>query len=458
MPRLFSSEWISALERELAGSEAYRRAAARWEGEVVLAVGGAPEETGVYLDLHRGECRAARLLTSADRRTARFVLVGSEAVWKELAAGSLSPATAVMGKKLELERGSVFSLMPHLAAAQELLAAALRALADSEPPPPPPVPPSPGSSSSDSPPTASPSSPSRAKKPRRYRATGAAGLDRKSLPLRLWEKAKVHGVWNPTDLDFATDREHWQGLSERERELLLHLAALFGAGEESVVLDLLPLMQVIAAEGRLEEEMFLTAFLFEEAKHVDLFRRFFDQVAEEKGDLERFHGVSYAALFGRELPAAMGRLQSDASPEAQAIASTTYNLVVEGVLAETGYHAYHEILSSRGILPGMLQAVAHLKRDESRHLAYGVYLLSRLVAEHGEPAWAAIVRRMDELLPLSTGIIREAFERYGAEIPFGLDPETFVRHASTQFSRRLARIESVRRSGLDDFADLEAEG
>jgi ribonucleoside-diphosphate reductase beta chain len=32
---------------------------------------------------------------------------------------------------------------------------------------------------------------------------------------------------------------------------------------------------VIAQEGRLEEEMFLTSFLWEEAKHVEFFSRFF---------------------------------------------------------------------------------------------------------------------------------------------------------------------------------------
>lgn len=35
---------------------------------------------------------------------------------------------------------------------------------------------------------------------------------------------------------------------------------MFQAGEESVTLDLLPLIQVIAGEGRIEEEMFLTSF------------------------------------------------------------------------------------------------------------------------------------------------------------------------------------------------------
>lgn len=36
-------------------------------------------------------------------------------------------------------------------------------------------------------------------------------------------------------------------------------------------------------------------------------------------------------------------------------------------------------------MPGMQQVVEYLKRDESRHLAYDVYLLSRLVAERGDP-------------------------------------------------------------------------
>ena len=50
---------------------------------------------------------------------------------------------------------------------------------------------------------------------------------------------------------------------------MLHLTSLFQAGEEAVTLDLLPLIRAIAQEGRIEEEMYLTTFLWEEAKHVD---------------------------------------------------------------------------------------------------------------------------------------------------------------------------------------------
>ena len=63
---------------------------------------------------------------------------------------------------------------------------------------------------------------------------------------------------------------------------MLRLTSMFQAGEEAVVLDLLPLVAVVAAEGRLEEELYLTSFLWEEAKHVETFRRFLVRSARNK--------------------------------------------------------------------------------------------------------------------------------------------------------------------------------
>ncbi|MGE0638995.1 MAG: R2-like ligand-binding oxidase [Thermoanaerobaculia bacterium] len=285
---------------------------------------------------------------------------------------------------------------------------------------------------------------------RALRTTAPAGLDTASLPWRLFQKAKRHGIWNPSDIDFAPDRDDWRRLAADERDLLLRLTAQFQAGEESVTLDLLPLVQRIASEGRLEEEMFLTSFLWEEAKHVELFRRFLDEVAEESGDLTRFHGPSYHTLVYDELPRAMGALSRDPSPEAVARASVTYNMIVEGVLAETGYHGYFRILESRDLLPGIRRGVALLKQDESRHIAYGVHLLCRLVAEHGEPVQRAIRGRMEELLPHALGVVGETFAAYDP-IPFGVDPEEFVTFAMTQFQRRLARIENA--GGADELQE-----
>ncbi len=286
-----------------------------------------------------------------------------------------------------------------------------------------------------------------------FRSTSARGLDFDSPPMRLWEKAKRHGIWNPADVDFAPDRRDWLGLSDERRELVLRLTSLFQAGEESVVLDLLPLMEVVAAEGRLEEELYLTSFLWEEAKHVEAFRRFLDEVADERGDLARFHLPCYKKLFYEELPRSMGRLRTDRSPEAQAEASVTYNMIVEGVLAETGYRVYEAMLRDHGLMPGMLAVVGRLRADESRHLAYGVFLLSRLVAEHGDPVWAAIARRMGELLAPAIGIVNEVFDLYDEDaVPFGLRRSDFVDFAFAQFRKRAARIERAREQSPAEVA------
>lgn len=294
--------------------------------------------------------------------------------------------------------------------------------------------------------------------PQTYQSTRPGGLDHHLPPMRLWQKAKRLGVWNPADVDLSRDAEDWLRLADAERDLILRLTALFQAGEESVTMDLLPLMMVIAGEGRLEEEMYLTSFLWEEAKHVEAFRRFLDEVARERSDLSRYHGPAYLRIFAEELPGAMDALRTDASPAAQAAASVTYNMIVEGVLAETGYHAYDQLLQRNGIMPGMQQVIGHLRRDEARHIAYGVFLLSRLVAEHGDPVWTAIGRRMETLLPLALAMIGETLEPYPV-VPFGLKVEDFTTFALSQFGKRVARLEKARGQSLDDVlrTPLETE-
>jgi len=284
--------------------------------------------------------------------------------------------------------------------------------------------------------------------------TTTTGLQRDTVPMRLFEKAKRLGVWNPSDIDFAQDRRDWQRLSPLEQDVLLRLTVLFQAGEEAVTLDLLPLIMVIAQEGRLEEELFLTTFLFEEAKHTDFFRRFLDEVAQVRGDLNHYHGASYHAIFYAALPAAMVALRTDPSPAAQLRAAVTYNFIVEGVLAETGYHAYGTCLERNGLMPGQCQGVRLLKQDESRHIAYGLYLMARLLA--AEPTlWAVAETTMNELLPLALGVIDEIFGAYET-LPFGLNQEEFVGYAIDQFQKRLAWLERARGAPLVELMEIES--
>ncbi len=285
-----------------------------------------------------------------------------------------------------------------------------------------------------------------------FATTSERGLRQELPPMRLWHKAKKLGIWNPRDIDFSRDILDWQAMSERQRTGIARQSALFLAGEESVTLDLLPLIMVIAREGRIEEEMYLTSFLWEEAKHVEGFRRFFDEVAQDHSDLSHYHGPNYRRIFCEELPNAMNRLLTDASPVAQVRASVTYNLIVEGVLAETGYYGYTRELTEQGKMPGMQQLVGLVKRDESRHIAFAIYYLSRLMAEHGDVVWEALRERMNELLPLTLGVVNDSYDAWGDDPPpFDLPREEVLAYATTQFQKRLQRIERARGQTLDEI-------
>lgn len=285
--------------------------------------------------------------------------------------------------------------------------------------------------------------------------TTSRGLQRQSPPMRLYEKAKRLGVWNPSDIDLRQDVDDWARLTAVEQDLLLCLTSLFQAGEEAVTLDLLPLIMTIAAEGRLEEEMFLTTFLFEEAKHTDFFNRFLSEVAGSNLNLTHYQGRSYREIFYEALPAALQALHNDRSPAAQVRAAVTYNLVVEGILAETGYHAYFSALAQNNILPGTRRGIELLKQDESRHIAYGIFLLSRLIA-NDDSLWQVVEDTMNTLLVPALGIIGETFAVYNPA-PFGFDERVFVDYALGQFQKRIERVEKARGMSLADIEQVTKE-
>ena len=281
--------------------------------------------------------------------------------------------------------------------------------------------------------------------------------------MRLWQKAKRLGVWDPSAIDLTGDREHWARFGPDEREFILRTIALFQAGEEAVTVDLLPLMEVVAAEGRIEEEMYLTSFLWEEAKHVELFRRWLDEVAEARQDLTGYITPSYELLFADELPRSMAALRTDRSHEAQIRASTTYNMIIEGVLAETGYHGFRESLATNRLLPGLLEGITLVARDESRHIRYGVYLLNRLIATT-PGGWDVMNGRMNELLGPAMGVVAEFWEHFDPDAgPFGQTMPKFLDFASSLFDRRMRVLERDRGKGLRDIelatlADIAEEG
>jgi len=282
------------------------------------------------------------------------------------------------------------------------------------------------------------------------------GMNWDSLPLRLFTKGNKRG-WDPAGIDLTQDAEDWQELDEEARTRILRLCSLFVAGEEAVTEDLLPFLSAMSAEGRLGDEMYLTQFLYEEAKHVQAFRRWLDAIGVQE-DLHPFveDNPGYRALFYEELPSSLEALVADPSPRNQVRASVTYNHIVEGSRALTGYYAWNHLCTVRGIFPGMRRIVRLIGDDERRHMAWGTFTCRRHVAGD-DSNWQVISDRLEELLPhvLDTVEHSDAPTRNPASERYELPPDELVQYASDRAMRRLGAIESARGVALTTI-DVDA--
>jgi ribonucleoside-diphosphate reductase beta chain len=268
-------------------------------------------------------------------------------------------------------------------------------------------------------------------------------LNHQLLPMIDYHKAKEL-MWDPRSVDCGQDKRDWAAMSAEERDLILRVGSLFHAGEEAVAHDLAPLLVAVRREGgHIEDEFFLTTQLFEETKHLEFFDRWFDEVVGGEVDLASFLGESYGTVFYQTLPEALNRLLIDHSAIAQVEASVVYHMIIEGVLAETGYHGFYQALKGRGLLPGLVQGIELIQRDEARHIAFGVYFLQRHVQSNPK-LWNVIEEHMNELLPAALNIVGDVFIPYGDTIPFNLNVAEMVTYASEQFNGRLRAIERMR--------------
>jgi putative sterol carrier protein len=123
---VFSDSWAQACAGAINASAAYRQAARTWEGAIMLVM--LPEQTGgerrIWLDLWHGECRSARAATAEDEPVARYILTGSRGAWQQVLEGRVPPLMALLTGRLQVAKGSLAELVPHVASAKELVAAA----------------------------------------------------------------------------------------------------------------------------------------------------------------------------------------------------------------------------------------------------------------------------------------------------------------------------------------------
>jgi ribonucleoside-diphosphate reductase beta chain len=279
----------------------------------------------------------------------------------------------------------------------------------------------------------------------RYRST--RGLDYESVPWKLWEKSKKL-FWDPADLDFSQDAIDWQEMTEEERTLVALSARGFMVGEEAVTLDIVPLLRCMSDLGRLEDTMYLAMFAMEEAKHTEMFRRWFDAVGQDPASLDDIVRARAEALgerrpgvFDGALTRVMRRLDTDKSPQAILDASIIYNQLVEGVMAIAGYQRWEETFRRLGKLPGLEAGLKLTQRDERRHIAYGTYLGRRVLAENPE-LWEWLEKRWAKLTAGFSG------GGYGAADSQATGPQNEVQRADAEIMEQYQRLSKRRLEAL----------
>lgn len=255
-------------------------------------------------------------------------------------------------------------------------------------------------------------------------------IDFESFPLRLFHKGRSL-AWDPFDFDLTQDKRDWHTLSTDEQDIILRTVIGFLVGERAVAHDLAPLQQALRRErGRMEEEMYLTQQQYEEANHVEFFQNWMNEVLpgvpgrDIPFPVPRDGGRRQGRLLADQLPRAMQAVRDDPSPEVQMRASVTYHMIVEGVLAEFGYQFFYRSLKKRGILPGLVAGIHQIQRDEVRHIAYGNFLIQRLIRERPELE-KVFDEEMDALRQPAYDSSMAFFDSYEADTPFGLEPAEF---------------------------------
>ena len=216
---------------------------------------------------------------------------------------------------------------------------------------------------------------------------------------RRWEAEQ----WSPFEVDLATDREQWAGFDGPERDVVFFALSSLMVAEERITTKFSGLVGADAPE---EETTFLATQQVDEARHMQFYARFQDEVIADPASVadhvdrareqvsDSFRQIFDVALVRvhEELVAA----PSDLAAKVRFV--TLYHLVLESALGLTSFRFITEYLTREGLLPGFVEGYSKIHHDETRHIGYGVWFLREAVRDR--PALADDLRAiLRELLP-----------------------------------------------------------
>jgi ribonucleoside-diphosphate reductase beta chain len=216
---------------------------------------------------------------------------------------------------------------------------------------------------------------------------------------RRWEDSQ----WNPFEVDLARDKEQWAGLGEEPRGLIYFVLSSLMVAEERITTKFSGL---VGAHGSEEEATFLSTQQVDEARHMQFYARFQDEVIAEPAlvaaHVERARAElspAFRQIFDVELVQAHELLVAEPDNLAAKVAFVTlYHLILESTLGLTSFNFITGYLTDEELLPGFVEGYSKIHHDETRHIGYGVWFLREAV--RADPEAADVIREsLRQLLP-----------------------------------------------------------
>jgi ribonucleoside-diphosphate reductase beta chain len=216
---------------------------------------------------------------------------------------------------------------------------------------------------------------------------------------RRWEDQQ----WSPFAIDLTTDREQWPSLDDGQREIIHFALSSLMVAEERITTKFTGL---VAAHGSEEEATFLSTQQVDEARHMQFYARFQDEVVADPAAIgahvERARAEvsdAFRHIFDEALVEAHDELIANPGDLAAKVRFVTlYHLVLESTLGLTSFKFITDHLSAEGLLPGFVEGYSLIHHDETRHIGYGVWFLRETVRDR--PETADVVRAtLRDLLP-----------------------------------------------------------
>jgi ribonucleoside-diphosphate reductase beta chain len=217
---------------------------------------------------------------------------------------------------------------------------------------------------------------------------------------RHWEDEQ----WTPFAIDLGEDRDQWRDLGAEDQGLIFWVLSSLMVAEERITTKFSGL---VGAYGSEEEATFLATQQVDEARHMQFYARFQDEVVADPAAIalhvERAReqiSPAFRAIFDTALVEAHEQLVANPGDAAAKVRFVTlYHQILEGTLGLTSFNFVTGYLEREGLLPGFVDGYSKIHHDEQRHIGYGTWYLREAIA--ADPALGDVVRdTLRELLPL----------------------------------------------------------